>query len=49
MSFPTVARGVKCYREFGWTGQTEARYVRLKARHNGRHGGWIFTDEIIVE
>ena len=22
-----------CYREFGWTGQTEARYVRLKARH----------------
>ena len=38
-----------CYREFGWTGQTEARYVRLKARHNGRPGGWIFTDEIIVE
>ena len=30
-------------------GQTEARYVRLKARHNGRPGGWIFTDEIIVE
>lgn len=38
-----------CYREFGWTGQTETRYVRLKARHNGRPGGWIFTDEIIVE
>ena len=38
-----------CYREFGWSGQTAARYVRLKARHNGHPGGWIFTDEIIVE
>ena len=38
-----------CYREFGWSGQTAARYVRLKALHNGQPGGWIFTDEIIVE
>ena len=38
-----------CYREFGWSGQTAARYVRLKALHNGHPGGWIFTDEIIVE
>ena len=38
-----------CYKEFGWTGNAEARYIRLKARHNGRPGGWIFTDEIIVE
>ena len=37
-----------CYREFGWSGQTAARYVRLKARHNGHPGGWSFTDEIIV-
>lgn len=32
-----------CYREFGWSGQTAARYVRLKALHNGHPGGWIFT------
>lgn len=38
-----------CYREFGWTGETEARYVRIKALRNGQQGGWIFTDEIRVE
>lgn len=38
-----------CYRTFEWTGETEARYVRLEARSNGHPGGWIFTDEFIVE
>ena len=38
-----------CYREFGWTGEARGRYIRLKALHNGHSGGWIFTDEIIVE
>ena len=38
-----------CYREFGWTGEARGRYIRLKALHNGHPGGWIFTDEIIVE
>lgn len=37
------------FEPFGWTGQTDARYVRLKATSNGRADGWIFTDEIIVE
>lgn len=37
------------YREFGWTGEAAGRYVRLRALHNGHAGGWIFTDEIIVE
>ena len=32
-----------CYREFGWSGQTAARYVRLKARHNGHPGGFSPT------
>ena len=38
-----------CYRTFGWTGESQGRYIRLKAFHNGHPGGWIFTDEIIVE
>ena len=38
-----------CYRTFGWTGEFQGRYIRLKAFHNGHPGGWIFTDEIIVE
>lgn len=38
-----------CYRTFEWTGETRARYIRLKASSNGHPGGWIFTDEIIVE
>lgn len=25
------------------------RYVRYQARAGKEHGGWIFTDEIIVE
>ena len=38
-----------CYRTFGWTGESQGRYIRLKAFNNGHPGGWIFTDEIIVE
>lgn len=38
-----------CFKDFRWTGETKARYVRLKAFNNGRNGGWIFTDEVIVE
>ncbi len=38
-----------CYETFEWTGETQARYVRIKALSNGRPGGWIFTDELIVE
>ena len=38
-----------CYRTFGWTVNPQGRYIRLKAFHNGHPGGWIFTDEIIVE
>lgn len=37
------------YREMGWKGTAECRYVRLTAVANGRQGGWIFTDEVIVE
>lgn len=36
------------YKTFDWSGETQARYVRITARSNGRPGGWIFSDEIIV-
>ena len=36
------------FRAFGWQGKDQARYVRYRAIHNGRPGGWLFTDEIIV-
>lgn len=45
---PVESKPVR-FKEFGWTGDAQARYVRLKAYHNGRPGGWIFTDEIVVE
>ncbi len=37
------------YQAFEWRGTTAARYVRIKAKINNRPGGWLFTDEIIVE
>ena len=36
------------FRAFGWQGKDQARYVRYRAIRNGRPGGWLFTDEIIV-
>ena len=36
-----------CYADFVWSPRRPARYVRVKARH-GQRGGWLFTDEIVV-
>lgn len=36
------------YRAFGWQGSDRGRYIRYRALRNGRPGGWLFTDEIIV-
>lgn len=36
------------YRTFAWHGETTGRYVRCRARSQGFPGGWLFTDEIIV-
>jgi len=33
----------------GWQGDTCARYVRVQAHAGKEFGGWIFTDEIVVE
>ena len=37
------------YSNFGWNGKTDARFIRFVARKTGIEGGWIFTDEIMVE
>lgn len=31
-----------------WQGNTKARYIRIKARAGSKFGGWIFTDEIVI-
>lgn len=36
-------------RDFGWKGNTEARYIRYEAKIVDKAGAWLFTDEIIVE
>lgn len=36
------------FRTHGWQGEVRARYVRLAAR-SGEKGGWLFTDEIIID
>lgn len=37
------------FKTFAWTGNTDARYIRYVARDCGIPGGWLFTDEIIVQ
>lgn len=36
------------FRAFGWRGTADARYVRYHALSNHRTGGWLFTDEIVI-
>lgn len=45
----TVVRDSRVlFEPFGWEGETRARYVRYQARY-GEFGGFVFTDEIVVE
>lgn len=37
------------FTDISWKGDARGRYVRYQARAGKEHGGWIFTDEIIVE
>lgn len=36
------------FKNFGWKGETTARYIRYQAKY-GEFGGFLFTDEIVVE
>ena len=44
----TSTSEVFTFRNFGWEGDTSARYI-FQARADKTLGGWIFTDEIIVK
>lgn len=37
------------FTDISWQGETKGRYVRYQAQAGREFGGWIFTDEIIVE
>ncbi len=37
------------FKNYAWTGDAKARYVRYQARAGKAFGGWIFTDEIVVK
>ena len=36
------------FKEYGWKGNTKARYINYRAKC-GPQRGWLFTDEIIVK
>lgn len=45
----TVVRDDKpSFKNFGWQGNTQARYIHYRATP-GQFGGWLFTDEIVVK
>lgn len=37
------------FKNFGWEGETSARYVRYQALASDKFGGVLFTDEIVVK
>ncbi len=36
------------FKRYGWEGETKARYIRYRATR-GKQGGFMFTDEVVVE
>lgn len=45
---PTVKDNVLSFKNFGWQGEANARYIRYQAKPSD-FGGWLFTDEIVVK
>lgn len=43
-----VRDDVLSFKNYGWKGETKARYVRYQAK-SGEFRGWLFVDEIVVE
>lgn len=39
---------VLSFKNFGWEGETKARYIRYQAK-TGKFRGWLFVDEIVVK
>ena len=37
------------YKNYAWNGEAKGRYIRYQARAGEEFGGWVFTDEIVVE
>lgn len=46
-NYPTSNKESYGFRTYEWSGKIQARYVRFQAQA-GSHGGWVFTDEIII-
>ena len=44
-----VKSDVSAFKNYAWTGEVKARYIRYQAGAGKEFGGWIFTDEIIVK
>ena len=45
--YPTSNKEPYGFRTYEWSGKVQARYVRFQAQA-GSYGGWVFTDEIII-
>ena len=37
------------FQRFSWDGEATARFIRLTAKSSGRQGGWLFTDEFVLQ
>lgn len=48
MSHTVDKSAITDFKQFTWNGKEQARYVRYQARSGKTHGGWVFTDEIII-
>ncbi len=48
MSHTVDKSAITDFKQFTWNGKEQARYVRYQARAGKTHGGWVFTDEIII-
>jgi hexosaminidase len=46
--YDVVKTGKVAFRTSEWRGRAKARYVKISARSSRESGGWIFTDEVIV-
>ena len=45
---PAEPKDALTFKNFAWKGEAKGRYIRYVARP-GQYGGWLFTDEIVVE